>query len=146
MSTQFSLQKVRLALSLLAITYTLLGWYLAVHHVFWLMSIFILFTTLFIGWKSNPILEFLSWLTKQQIFLVIGVSLLISLTVALVLVKPTLASLIPLPLVTLIYALLEMRLAAFKQSSISLWLLFIAVLGLGLGEIIDLFITPSMRY
>lgn len=146
MNTQFFLQKVWLALSLLAITYTLLGWYLAVHHVFWLMSLFVVSTTLYIGWKSNPILEFLAWLTKQQIFLVIGISLLISVSIALVLVKPTLSSLIPLPLVTLIYALLEMRFAAFKQLSISLWLLFITALGLGLGEIIDLFVTPSMRY
>lgn len=146
MNTQLVPRKPWLALSLLAIAYALLGWYLAAHHVFWLVGSFIVITTLVIGWKSNPMLEFLAWFVRQQIFVVIGISLLFSLVVALTFVRPMLLSLVPLPLITLLYALLEMRTAEFKQSDIFIWLVIITGVGLGLGEAVDLFITPSMRY
>lgn len=135
-----------LALSLLALSYSLLGWYLAAQHVFWLVGTFTVITTLIFVWKSNPVLEFLAWLIKQQVLVIIGVSLLFSLFVALALAHPSLFSLVPLPLITLLYALLEMRTAEFKQSEIFLWSVIITGLGLGLGEAIDLFIAPSMRY
>jgi hypothetical protein len=139
-------QKTWLALSLLGVGYALLGWYLAAHHVFWLVSAFIVVTTLTIAWKSNPMLESLAWLIQQPVFVVISVSFLFSLVVALTFVNPMLLSLIPLPAVTLIYALLEMRTAGFKQNEVFIWLVMITGLGLGLGEGIDLFIAPSMRY
>lgn len=135
-----------LAISLLTIAYTLLGWYVAAHHVFWLVGTFVVITTLIIAWKSNPIVEFLAWLTQQQIFVVIGISLLFSLVVAFTLVEPMLSSLIPLPLITLLYALLELRTAEYKQSDIFFWLVIVTGLGLGRGEAVDLFIVPSMRY
>lgn len=135
-----------LGLSLLGVECALLGWYLAAHHVFWLISTIIVMTTFTIAHKSNPMLKSLSWLTKQQVFVVIGASLLFSLIVALALVNPILLSLIPLPLITLTFALLEMRAAGFKRSDIFIWLVVITGWGLGLGEAIDLFIAPSMRY
>lgn len=146
MNTQFLPQKPWLALSLLAVGSALLGWYLAAHHVFGLVSIFIILTTLVIAQRNHPMLESLAWLIKQQVLVVIGISLLFSLVVALTFVNPILLSLIPLPLVTLIYALLEMRMAGFKQAEIFIWLVVITGLGLGFGEAIDLFVTPSMRY
>jgi hypothetical protein len=146
MNTQLLPRKPWLGLSLLGVEYALLGWYLAAHHVFWLVGAFVVITTVAIAWKSNPMLESLAWFGKQQVFVAIGISLLFSVIVALTLVKPILLSLIPLPLVTLLYALLEMRAVGFKQSEIFLWIVLITGLSLGLGEAIDLFITPSMRY
>jgi hypothetical protein len=146
MNTQIFPRTPWLALSLLGIEYALLGWYLAAHHVFWLVGTLVVSTTLAVASKSNPMLEFLAWLSKQQIIVTIGVSLLFSLVVALSLVKPILLSLIPLPLITLLYALLEMRAVGFKQFDVFLWIVLVTGLSLGLGEAVDLFITPSMRY
>ena len=146
MTTQLFPHRPLLALSLLAIAYILLGWYLAAHHIFWLVSITVVMATLIFVWKSNPLLECLAWGLKQEFFATIGISLLFSLLVALILVKPMLLSLVPLPLITLIYALLEMRTAEFKQSEILIWTFIVTGLGLGLGEAIDLFVAPSMRY
>jgi hypothetical protein len=146
MNAQLLPRQPWLALSLLGVGYALLGWYLAAHHVFWLVNTFIIGTTLTIAWKSNPMLESLFWLIRQPVFVVISVSLLFSSVIALIFVNPTLLSLIPLPLVTLIYALLEMRTAGFKQTEIFVWSVIITGLGLCLGEGIDLFIAPSMRY
>ncbi len=146
MNNQISSQKLWLALSLLGSAYALMGWYLAAHHIFWLVSTFVVGTTLTIAWRSNPVLEFLTWLTKQQVLVLVSASLLFSLIVALTLIKPILLSLILLPLFTLLYALLEMRAAGLKQLDLFLWLVIVAGLGLGIGEVIDLFVAPSMRY
>ncbi|MBD3886247.1 hypothetical protein IFO70_31630 [Phormidium tenue FACHB-886] len=135
-----------LALSLLGIAYLLLGWYLTAHHIFWLVSTFILMTTLTIAWKSNPMLESLVSLLKQQLFTVLGITSISSLVVVLTLVNPILLSLVVLPLLTLLYALIEMRAAELKQMDIFLWSTIITGVGLGLGEVIDLFVVPSMRY
>jgi hypothetical protein len=139
-------RKTWLALSLLAMEYTLLGWYLGAHHVFWVMGTFVAITTLIISWKSNPLTEALNWLIKQQVFVVVSTSFFLSLVVAMIFVEPILLSLIPLPLITLLYALLEMQVSEFKKSQILFWSMIITTLGLGLGEAIDLVIVPSMRY
>lgn len=146
MNTQLLTPNSWLALGLLGVEYSLLGWYLAAHHVFGLVSTLVVLTTLVIVWKSNPMLEALAWLVKQQVLIFIGMSLVFSLAVALMLVKPILLSLIVIPLITLVYALLEMRAANLSQINVFFWSVIIATLGLGLGESIDLFITPSMRY
>jgi hypothetical protein len=146
MNTQILNSKSVLALSLLGVEYALLGWYLAAHHIFGLVGTFVVISTLVIAWKSNPVLELLAWLIKQQVLVVIVISLLFSVLVALTLVKPILLSLIVVPFITLLYALLEMRAAAFRQTEIFLWSIIITSLALGLGEAVDLFITPSMRY
>lgn len=138
--------KLWLALSLLGIEYALLGWYLAAHHVFWLVTTVVVATTVAVAWKNNPLLEFVTWLSKQQIVVLIGVSLLLSLVLAIALIQPVWLSLIPLPLITLLYAHLEMRALEFSQTETFLWLVILATLALGLGEAVDLFVTPSMRY
>lgn len=146
MKTELLIKSPWVALSLLGVEYSLLGWYLAAHHVFGLVSTFVLMTTLTIVWKSNPMLQSLTSLFKQQLLVVIGVSLLFSLFVVLTFVNPILFSLVVLPLLTLLYALVEMQAAEFKQVDIFLWLVIITGGGLGLGEAIDLFVMPSMRY
>jgi hypothetical protein len=83
---------------------------------------------------------------QQPVVVIIGINLIFSLVVAITLAQPILFSLLSLPLMTLLYALLEMRAAEFTQSKIFFWSVVIAGLGLGLGEAIDLLIAPSMRY
>ncbi|MBD2461859.1 hypothetical protein H6G89_12450 [Oscillatoria sp. FACHB-1407] len=146
MNTQVSTQRTWFSLSLLGGEYVLLGWYLAAHHVFWLIATLIVLLTTAVIWKKNPILEFLVWFTNQQVIFVIGISLLFSLIVALALIKPIILTLTLLPLFTLLYALFEMRTANFNQFNVFLWIVMVTTLGLGIGEAIDLFITPSMRY
>jgi hypothetical protein len=99
-----------------------------------------------VTWKKNPILDFIVWFINQQVIFVIGISLLLSLILALALIKPIILTLTLLPLFTLLYALLEMRTANFSQFSMFLWTVIVTIVGLGIGEAIDLFITPSMRY
>ncbi|HEY9302131.1 MAG TPA: hypothetical protein VIQ31_38345 [Phormidium sp.] len=146
MNTQVPIQKIWFALTLMAGEYVLLGWYLAAHHIFWLIGTFIVILTFAAIWKKNPILDTLNWLVDQSVFVVIGISLLFSLVVAFAFTKPVVLSLSLLPSITLLYALLEMRSSGFKQSDVFFWAVMITGLGLGIGEAIDLFITPSIRY
>jgi hypothetical protein len=146
MNTQVPIQKIWFALTLMAGEYVLLGWYLAAHHIFWLIGTFIVILTFAVIWKKNPILDTLNWLVDQSVFVVIGISLLFSLVVAFAFTKPVVLSLSLLPSITLLYALLEMRSSGFKQSDVFFWAVMITGLGLGIGEAIDLFITPSIRY
>lgn len=146
MNTQSFTLRPRFALALLGGEYILLGWFLAAHHLFWLIGSCIVVLTFTIIWKRNPLLSFLSWFANQQILVAIGVSFLISLLIAFIFIKPILISLSLLPFATLMYAVLELQTAQFKQSDILLWSLVITGLGLGVGEAIDLLITPSMRF
>lgn len=146
MKTQIATRRPWFALMVLGGEYGLLGWYLAAHHIFWLISTFIVVLTFAVVWKKNPILDFVAWFIHQQVLVVISLSFLLSLIVALAFIQPILLSLSLLPSVTLLYALLEMRSAEFKQSDVFLWIVVITGLGLGLGEAIDLLVAPSMRY
>ena len=146
MNAELATKKPWLALILLGGEYALLGWYLSAHHIFWLVGIFVVVVTFGAAWKSNPLLKFLDWFTNQGLLVVISVSLLFSLVVTLVLTNPILLSLFLLPPMALLYALLEMRDADFKQVDIFLWSVMMTGLGLGLGEAIDLFVVPSIRY
>ncbi|MBD1909733.1 MULTISPECIES: hypothetical protein [unclassified Leptolyngbya] len=134
------------ALLLLGGEYVLLGWYLAAHHIFWLLGTLILLLTFTVIWKKNPILDSLLWLARQEVVVAIGLSLVLSLIVALAFIKPILLSLVLLPLATLLYAIMEMRATEFTQTDVLIWTIMITTFSLGLGEAIDLFITPSMRY
>lgn len=146
MNARISIQKPWLALTLLSGEYALLGWYLAAHHLFWLVGTCIVALTFTFIWKKNPILDFLAWFANQQVLTVIAVSFLLSLLIAFLLINPVLLSLSLLPTITLLYAVLEMRMAAFKQVDVLIWAVMVTGFGLTVGEIIDLFITPSMRY
>lgn len=146
MNVQVPSQSIRFALLLLTGEYILLGWYLAAHHVFWLMGSCIVIVTFAVIWKENPILDTLVWLVRQPVFVAIAVSFVLSLMVAFLMIKPILLNVSFLPSVILLYALLEMRIANFKQTDIVFWAMAITGLGLGIGEAIDLFITPSIRY
>lgn len=138
------LKKIPLAsLALLCLAYALLGWYLAAHHLFWLVGAFIAAITLTIAWKN------LIWLEKLEkyTFLTWIVALIVSVSIALIATHWILLSgLIILLLATTVLANIEIHLAGFTGQE-KFWILIIsAVVGLVIGEIIDIAILPSIRY
>jgi hypothetical protein len=146
MDTELLSRKPWLALMLLGLAYMVLGWNLSAHHLFWLIGISVIGVTLIAAWKSNPILEALVWLESQRLFVVLSLTLFFSVLVALALTQPMLLSLVFLPLVALIYAELEMKTIGWSQTDIFLYSLAMTGLGLVVGEAVDLWIMPSMRY
>lgn len=135
-----------LAIGILWLAYALLGWYLAAHHIVWIAGLVTVVVTLSLAWKGIPLLKQLSWFSSQSLFIVTVINLVISLCVILLVTDFQFSGLIFLPVVTMLWANLEMRSAGFNQHRILLYLATIAGLGLGLGEAIDLLLIPSMRY
>lgn len=135
-----------LALSMLWLAYALLGWYLSAHHIVWLVGAFVVFIALAIIWKSSPLLEHLSSLGSQGLFVVIGISLIFSLSVALAITWSTSFLFIAMPFITTFFAQVEMSFKGFNKSQKLLLLTITAGFGLIFGEILDIVILPSVRY
>lgn len=133
-------------LVLLWLAYALMGWYLSAHHIVWLVGAFVASVALAVAWKSSPLLERLVRFGSQGWFVILIISLIISTSVALVATWSILLTLIVIPLVTTFLAKVEMRLAGFSQIDTFLFLTILAGFGLGLGEMIDLVLLPSIRY
>ncbi|MDZ8051931.1 MAG: hypothetical protein RMX68_012270 [Aulosira sp. ZfuVER01] len=129
-------------LALLWLAYTLLGWYLAAHHIIWLAGCFIAAVALAIARKSISWLEQLLNFGSQTLVII----LFLSLSIALVATWSLLFSLFLIPVATTFLADLEMRFAGFRKLDSFLVLTVLAVLGLVLGEMIDILILPSGRY
>lgn len=146
MDTELPSRRPWFALILLGLSYMVLGWHLSAHHIFWLLGIFVIGVTLITAWKSNPILESLVWLATRRLFVVVSMTLFFSVLVTLALTQPMLLPLIFLPLVALLYAELEMKAIGFNQTDIFLCSVTMAGLGLVVGEAVDLWLVPSMRY
>jgi hypothetical protein len=146
MNSEILTQKPWFALVLLVLAYTVLGWHLSAHHIFWLVGTFVIAVTFVTAWRSHPILESLVWFVTQKLFVVVGLSMLFSVVVTLILTKPILLSLTLLPLLALLYAELEMRATGFKQTEVFVCAVMMAGLGLLVGEAVDLWVIPSMRY
>ncbi|MBW4644976.1 MAG: hypothetical protein KME23_18620 [Goleter apudmare HA4340-LM2] len=131
-----------LSLLLLWIAYALLGWYLAAHHIIWLAGAFITAIALAVARKSISWLESLFAFGSQGLIII----LFLSVSMAIIATWWLLFSLFLIPVATTILADLEMRFAGFSKGD-SFWTLtMVAVLGLGIGEFIDLVILPSIRY
>lgn len=132
-----------LSLALVCLAYALLGWYLAAHHLFWLVGAFMAALSLTIVWKN------IIWLEKLEkyTFLTWIVALMVSVSIALIGTHWILLSgLIILLLATTILANIEIHLAGFTKQE-KFWILIISVgLGLVIGEIVDIAVLPSMRY
>lgn len=135
-----------LALSTLWLAYVLLGWYLSAHHVVWLVGAFVVFIAKAIIWKGSPLLNHLSNLGSQGLFAVIGVSLFVSLSVALAITWSTSFAFIAIPFITTFFAQVEMGFYGFNKSQMLLFLTLTAGFGLIFGELVDLAILPSVRY
>lgn len=129
-------------LVLLWLAYALLGWYLAVHHIIWLVGAFIAAVAIAVVRKSN------AWLNSLVAFgsKTLVVILFLSASIALVATWSLLCSLFLIPIATTLLAELEMRFAGFDKRD-SFWALtFLAASGLIIGEIVDLLLLPSGRF
>ncbi len=129
-------------LVLLWLAYTLLGWYLAANHIVWLVGAFVAAMVIVIVRKSTSWLERLVEFGSQTL----AVILFLSISIAFVATWSLLLRLFLIPLATTILADLEMRFSGFNKLD-SFWILtVIAVLGLVIGELIDILLFPSSRY
>ncbi|MBC1223934.1 hypothetical protein GNF10_00945 [Nostoc sp. UCD121] len=129
-------------LVLLWLAYTLLGWYLAANHIVWLVGAFVAAMVIVIVRKSTSWLERLVEFGSQTL----AVILFLSISIAFVATWSLLLRLFLIPLATTILADLEMRFSGFNKLD-SFWILtVIAVLGLVVGELIDILLFPSSRY
>ncbi|QKQ75525.1 hypothetical protein [Nostoc sp. TCL240-02] len=129
-------------LVLLWLAYTLLGWYLAANHIVWLVGAFVAAMVIVIVRKSTSWLERLIEFGSQTL----AVILFLSISIAFVATWSLLLRLFLIPLATTLLADLEMRFSGFNKLD-SFWILtVIAVLGLVVGELIDILLFPSSRY
>ncbi len=129
-------------LVLLWLAYALLGWYLAAHHIIWLMGAFVVAVAIGIVRKS------IIWLERLVAFgsRTLVVILFVSVSIAFVETWSLLFSLFVIPLATTWLADLEMRFAGFNKVD-SFWILTVlAVFGLTVGEIVDILLLPSSRF
>lgn len=131
-----------MSLFLLWLTYTLLGWYLAAHHIVWLLGAFVTVVVLFVVSKSIFWLEALIRFGSQTLIVVLALSA----SIFLVAIWPLLVTLFILPLAVTILAHLEMRLAGLSEVYTFVILTILAGLSLGMGEMIDIALFPSIRY
>lgn len=134
-----------LSLVLLWLSYSLLGWYLSAYHVFWFMGVLVAVLALAIAWKSIPCLKDLIRFGSRGSWVIL-IMLVISVFISFIATWTLLLTLIIVPLITTFLAEIEMRFAGFSEVNTFVLLTVTSVLGLGLGEIIDILISPSMRY
>lgn len=129
-------------LVLLWLAYALLGWYLAVHHIIWLVGAFIATVAIAVVRRSIAWLEGLVSFGSRTLVVVI----LLSSSIALVATWSLLLSLFLIPIATTLLADLELRFAGFKKID-SFWIVTVlAGWGLTVGEIVDILLIPSSRY
>ena len=133
-------------LMLLWLAYALLGWYLSAHHIVWLVGAFVAAFALAFASKGSPLLERLVRFGSQGLVAVLIISLIVSTSFVLAAIWSILFALIVIPLGTTFLAEVEMRFAGFSKLDTFLLLTVIAGLGLGLGELTDIVLLPSMRY
>ena len=129
-------------LVLLWLAYTLLGWYLAANHIIWLVGAFVATMVIAVVRKS------ISWLERLVEFgsKTLAVILFLSISIAFVATWSILLRLFIIPLTTTLLADLEMRFSGFNKLD-SFWIItIIAILGLVMGELIDILLFPSSRY
>ncbi|PHM07692.1 hypothetical protein [Nostoc sp. 'Peltigera malacea cyanobiont' DB3992] len=129
-------------LVLLLLAYILLGWYLAANHIIWLVGAFVVAMVIAIVRKS------FSWFERLVEFgsKTLVVILFLSISVALVATWSILLRLFIIPLATTLLADLEMRFSGCNKPD-SFWIITVlAVLGLVVGEVIDILLFPSSRY
>ncbi|MCC5641603.1 hypothetical protein LC607_01240 [Nostoc sp. CHAB 5824] len=129
-------------LILLWLAYTLLGWYLAANHIIWLVGAFVAAMVIAVVRKSTSWLERLLEFGSQTL----AVILFLSISIAFIATWSLLLRLFIIPLATTLLADLEMRFSGFNKLD-SFWILTVlAVLGLVMGELIDILLFPSSRY
>lgn len=147
MNIKFINTNLWLPLVLLWLAYALLGWYLSAYHLIWLIGAFVVAVTLAVTRKSRFWLEPLLKFACQGMAATLILSLILSMSIALVTTNAsTLISLIGLILLTTFFSEIAMSFAGFNKMNTLLFLILLAGFGLGLGEIIDVLVFPSIRY
>jgi hypothetical protein len=121
------------------------GWVLSAYHIFWLVGAFVTVVALALALKSSPWLEHSVRFCSRGLVGIL-MTLIISTLLALAVTWPLLLTLIVIPFVTTFLAEIEMRFAGFSQLNKFLFLTLTSGFGLGLGEMIDLLLLPSVRY
>ncbi|MBW4528904.1 MAG: hypothetical protein KME18_27735 [Phormidium tanganyikae FI6-MK23] len=135
-----------LSLGMLWFAHAMLGWYLAAHHVVWLIGVAAIVVLLLITGKGGALLEQLSWFTSRSLLIALSISSFVSIGAFLFVTDFQFLGLIFLPVVTMFLADLELRSVGFNPRQILLFLAVLAGLGIGFGEAIDLVLIPSMRF
>ncbi|MEA5567372.1 hypothetical protein [Anabaena sp. UHCC 0399] len=129
-------------LILLWLAYAFLGWYLAAHHIIWLVGGFVATIAIAVVRKSITWLERLVSLGSRTLVVI----LVLSISIALVATWSLLFSLFLIPVASTLLADLEMRFAGFNKAD-SFWILTVlATTGLVVGELVDILLLPSMRF
>ncbi|MCW5312369.1 hypothetical protein GTQ43_00425 [Nostoc sp. KVJ3] len=142
MNVEFFNRIPMMPLILLWLAYILLGWYLAANHIIWFAGTFVTAIVIAVVRKSISWLERLVEFGSQTLVVI----LFLSTSIALVATWSLLLRLFLIPLATTLLADLEMRFSGFNKVD-SFWILTIlAVLGLIVGELIDILLFPSSRY
>ena len=146
MSTEFLSRIPWLALGILWLAYILLGWYLAAHHILWLVGAVLIATVIMVTGTGRAILKQLSWLGFQGLLITVATSFIATLCLILFVSDFQFLELVFLPVVTIFWADLELRSAEFEPRQILMWLVAIASFGVAFGELLDLSLIPSMRF
>lgn len=128
-------------LLLLCLTYILVGWKLAIHHLFWFGGFFITSAAAVVAWNSNPWMEGLIGFGPQALFTFLMINILVVMAVT----SPGVLTVILMPLLATFLAWLEVRLSGYDQPTTLAYLVCLSLISLGVGELIDLLLLPSLR-
>jgi hypothetical protein len=127
------------SLLLLGLGYGMVGWRLAAHHIFLFVGIAVAIASLVLSWNSEPWLGGVFGYLPQMLFVALVISLLITLTMSI----PLMGTLVIIPVLTTLLAWQDMQ--TTHPDKLYIWkvLILVILLGLGIGEFIDLTIFPS---
>jgi hypothetical protein len=131
-----------LPLILLWITYVLVGWNLAAHHVIWFVVLLVITFSMTGSWAGSKLLEQSLKYIPQVLLVVLAISILATLS----LTSSLFVTLGLTPFLTTFFAWNEMRFSNFNQRSTVWTLIGMTLLGLGVGEFLDLKVISSARY
>jgi len=128
------------------LAYALLGWYLSAYDIFWFVGACVAAVGLGLSWKSIAAWEQILKFASQGLLLIVAM-LLMCILVALAAARSILIPIVVMPLAITFLANVEMRFAGFSRFNTFLFLAFVAALGLGFGEVIDLlFLASNHKY
>lgn len=136
-----SSSRTKLALMLFWLAFVLVGWQLSVDHIFAFIGVFLIVAIAFWAWNCNPWLGGLMGFFPQ----VLLVASLLTCLFALAAIFPILLILVIIPTLTTFLAWEELQFAAIDSISARKILIGLVGLGLGLGELIDIFVLPSIK-
>jgi hypothetical protein len=124
------------------LAYGLVGWYLSAHDIVWYIAIFTAVVVMVVSLTTNPWLGGLLGYIPQILVIVLTISILVTLAVSF----SSLSTLIFMPLFTSFLAWQELRSQNLRKKTVLWALVAIALVGLAVGEVVDLSILPNNHY